>query len=239
MKDEVEEFLRRVAQLRAQAEAQARAQQQRPRLSAAAAGSAAAADDAAAGAAGSGAGGNRLPRASRGRGGRCRAGRAGRPRRPARRRSTCAGRQEIAEHTRHLGEEVDLADDKLEAHLHQTFDHQLGRLKKTASDTAAVAGTSSRPPDVTLARFARLLAHSGQHPRRDHHGRNPAPARWIAGKAVLSLVTCPLLSYTSRHCQISTRAGAFTMTVDQSRSRHDAPRLDRHRRDGAEHVRRT
>ena len=30
MKDEVEEFLRRVAQLRAQAEAQARAQQQRP-----------------------------------------------------------------------------------------------------------------------------------------------------------------------------------------------------------------
>jgi len=47
------------------------------------------------------------------------------------------GTDQIAEHTRHLGEEVDQADDKLESHLHQVFDHQLGKLKKTASTTAA------------------------------------------------------------------------------------------------------
>jgi hypothetical protein len=47
------------------------------------------------------------------------------------------GTAEIAERVRHLGEATALADDKLEAHLHQTFDHQIGRLKKTASDTAA------------------------------------------------------------------------------------------------------
>lgn len=47
------------------------------------------------------------------------------------------GTTEIAERVRHLGETAALADDKLEAHLHQTFDHQIGRLKKTASDTAA------------------------------------------------------------------------------------------------------
>ena len=53
------------------------------------------------------------------------------------------GTQEIAEHTRHLGEEVDLADDKLEARLHQTFDHKLGDLKKSTLEAAAVSPSQS------------------------------------------------------------------------------------------------
>jgi hypothetical protein len=36
--------------------------------------------------------------------------------------------KEIVEHVAHLGEEVALADDKLEARLHQTFDHDVGKL---------------------------------------------------------------------------------------------------------------
>lgn len=153
MKDEVEEFLRRVAQLRAQAEAQARAQQQRP--------------------------GFQPPLQMPPQ-------RAVPPARlipaqeevvylePAEAEVVDAelaelgddvgrhvaqhlrGHVEIAEHTRHLGEEVDRADDKLEARLHQTFDHQLGSLKKTASDTAAVEHVKPAP-DVTLREIRSML----------------------------------------------------------------------------------
>ena len=45
------------------------------------------------------------------------------------------GAQEIEAHTRQLGAEVDQADDKLEAHLHQVFDHKVGQLKKQATDS--------------------------------------------------------------------------------------------------------
>jgi hypothetical protein len=135
MPDEVEEFLRRVAQMRAQAEAQARAQQQRPKPQPAPPPPRPAAPPPPA----------RLV--------------------PARQEMVplepveveivdaelaeigdsvgrhvtqhLRGTEQIAEHTRHLGEEVDQADDKLESHLHQVFDHQLGKLKKTASTTAA------------------------------------------------------------------------------------------------------
>ena len=66
------------------------------------------------------------------------------------------GPQEIAEHTRMLGAEVDAADEKLEAHLHQVFDHQLGRLKKTASESAA--GPPSKPvTEMSLEQIQRLL----------------------------------------------------------------------------------
>jgi len=133
MPDEVEEFLRRVAQMRAQAEAQARAQRPKPQPAPPPPRPAAPPPPA------------RLV--------------------PARQEMVplepveveivdaelaeigdsvgrhvtqhLRGTEEIAEHTRHLGEEVDQADDKLESHLHQVFDHQLGKLKKTASTTAA------------------------------------------------------------------------------------------------------
>ena len=146
MPDEVEEFLRRVAQMRAQAEAQARAQQQRPKPQPAPPPPRPAAPPPPA----------RLV--------------------PARQEMVplepveveivdaelaeigdsvgrhvtqhLRGTEEIAEHTRHLGEEVDQADDKLESHLHQVFDHQLGKLKKTAS-TAAPAPHDSPASDMS------------------------------------------------------------------------------------------
>lgn len=47
-----------------------------------------------------------------------------------------------------LGEETALADDRLEARLHQKFDHQLGRLTPTSVTNTAMPGaatTSERP----------------------------------------------------------------------------------------------
>lgn len=156
MKDEVEEFLRRVAQLRAQAEAQARAQQQRPgfqppqpqqpppqRMAPPVARLVPAQEDVV-------------------------------YLEPAEAEVVDAelaelgddvgrhaaqhlrGNQEIAAHAQQLGAEVDLADDKLENRLHQTFDHQLGSLRKTASDTAAVEHVKPAP-DMTSSEIRNLL----------------------------------------------------------------------------------
>jgi hypothetical protein len=157
MKDEVEEFLRRVAQLRAQAEAQARAQQPRPGFQ---------------------------PPQSQPPPQRLVPPPPARlvPAQeevvylePAEAEVVDAelaelgddvgrhvalhlrGDREIAEHTRQLGAEVDQADDKLETRLHQTFDHQLGRLRKTASDTAAIEHAKPAA-DVTLGEIRAMLA---------------------------------------------------------------------------------
>jgi hypothetical protein len=67
------------------------------------------------------------------------------------------GTEEIAEHTRQLGADVDLADDKLEAHLHQVFDHQLGRLKTTATDQAAAAASDVKRTGFTAGSIAGML----------------------------------------------------------------------------------
>src|SRR5687768_13678352 len=135
MRDEVEEFLKRVAQMRQAAEAQAKGQQQRPRPA--------------------------TPPVPPQR--NVPPPRPTPPQRlvPARQDVTYVepaeaevieaedrtqdfsrrvahdlrGSEQIAEHSRRLGEEVDLADDKLAARLHQVFDHDVGRLKKTASET--------------------------------------------------------------------------------------------------------
>jgi hypothetical protein len=63
--------------------------------------------------------------------------------------------EQIAEHARHLGEQVDLADDKLEAHLHDVFDHQLGRLKKSNIE----AGHQGRQAanDLTASQIQQML----------------------------------------------------------------------------------
>ncbi len=152
MADEVEEFLRRVAQMRAQAEAQARGQQQRPKPQAAPPPPPAPPPPA------------RLV--------------------PARQEVVylepaeaeivdaelteigdnvgrhvtqhLSGTQQIAAHAQQLGYEVDLADDKLEARLHQVFDHQLGRLKSTASSTAATPH-ASLAADVTVSEMLHML----------------------------------------------------------------------------------
>jgi len=67
------------------------------------------------------------------------------------------GHEEIAEHTRHLGEEVDRADDKLEAHLHEVFDHQVGRLRKSATDFAAAAASDVKRTGFTAGSIAGML----------------------------------------------------------------------------------
>ena len=67
------------------------------------------------------------------------------------------GAELIAEHTRHLGEEVDQADDKLESHLHQVFDHQVGRLKTTATDYAALAASDAKRTGFTAGSIAGML----------------------------------------------------------------------------------
>jgi hypothetical protein len=142
MKDEVEDFLRRVAQMRAQAEAQAKGQQRpqpRPvpktppppsRLAPAPVVvepvpveivDAELAD--------------RSDRVSR------------------RVAEDLRGTDQIAEHTRRLGAEVDAVQDKMQAHLHQVFDHQLGRLKTSSGQEAAPTvekPTSELSPDLVV-----------------------------------------------------------------------------------------
>src|SRR6478736_4267238 len=59
------------------------------------------------------------------------------------------GTQKIAEHTRRLGAEVDSADEKMEAHLHQIFDHKLGQLKSSTSE-AAVLQTDKAAAELSL-----------------------------------------------------------------------------------------
>jgi hypothetical protein len=63
--------------------------------------------------------------------------------------------EQIAEHARHLGEEVDLADDKLEAHLHEVFDHQLGRLKKSSIEAGAQGRQAA--VEVTALQLQQML----------------------------------------------------------------------------------
>jgi hypothetical protein len=158
MKDEVEDFLRRVAQMRAQAEAQAKgqqrpAQQQRPapppkpprqqppaRLVPAR---------------------QEAPPPPPLTAEVVEAELAEQGDRVSRRVSEdLRGTEQIAEHTRHLGEDVDAADEKMVAHLHQVFDHQLGRLKSTGGETALVKAerTSS---ELSLDQIMRLLRSPG------------------------------------------------------------------------------
>ncbi len=66
------------------------------------------------------------------------------------------GTNQIAEHAGRLGAELDLADEKLAAHLHQVFDHKLGSLKSTSGD-AANAGPDRTIADDSLNQIRRLL----------------------------------------------------------------------------------
>jgi hypothetical protein len=66
------------------------------------------------------------------------------------------GSQSISQHAQQLGAEVDLADDKLQAHLHQVFDHKVGDLKRSTMEAAAespsqAARDAPLPGAVTIA----------------------------------------------------------------------------------------
>jgi hypothetical protein len=55
------------------------------------------------------------------------------------------GREEIAAHAEQLGKDVDSIEGKMEAHLHDVFDHRLGRLREstTLEETTSVVKASN------------------------------------------------------------------------------------------------
>ena len=75
-----------------------------------------------------------------------------------------AGTQQIANNIRHLGEEVDQADDKLTAHLQQVFDHKVGHLKAraTQSVSAPLPGPAAAGPTLSSSDLAQMLGSPQQ-----------------------------------------------------------------------------
>ena len=71
-----------------------------------------------------------------------------------------SGAEQIAEHTRQLGAEVDASDAKMQAHFHQVFDHQLGRLKSSSAETALVE-TERSVTQLSLDKIIQLLRSPG------------------------------------------------------------------------------
>lgn len=87
------------------------------------------------------------------------------------------GPEQIAEHARHLGEQVDQADERLQAHLHEVFDHQIGQLKESGAAVVAqreqVTPGGLSPETIwrllrspTAARDAVVLAEILQRPEQ-------------------------------------------------------------------------
>lgn len=68
------------------------------------------------------------------------------------------GSQQIAQHVEELGDAVEMADDNLEARLHNTFDHQVGRLKKIASEPVKVIPPERMAATVTAAAYSTSAA---------------------------------------------------------------------------------
>jgi hypothetical protein len=62
---------------------------------------------------------------------------------------------QIGEHARRLGEDLDQTDERMEAHLHQVFDHHLGRLKES---TIPVEQAPITPPgQVAIGDLVKML----------------------------------------------------------------------------------
>lgn len=64
--------------------------------------------------------------------------------------------QQFTERASHLGEETALADDRLEAHLHQKFDHQLGTLTRSTMSAPATV-TSGPAPTLSPSAVVEML----------------------------------------------------------------------------------
>ena len=58
------------------------------------------------------------------------------------------GTKALAEHAKHLGDEVALADDKIELHLKEKFDHRLGTLRGVESVPSKKQASSSIASDL-------------------------------------------------------------------------------------------
>ena len=75
----------------------------------------------------------------------------------ARVREDLRGTEQIAEHTRHLGEEVDARNAKMQAHMHQVFDHQLGHLKQSGGGIAAAGPVEQSTSELSLSQIQRIV----------------------------------------------------------------------------------
>ena len=64
----------------------------------------------------------------------------------------------ISDHAKQLGRAVDQADENLEGHIHDVFDHQLGQLRKQPIREEAVQGTDSEVWESTVERRERRAA---------------------------------------------------------------------------------
>jgi hypothetical protein len=53
---------------------------------------------------------------------------------------------DFAQRAEHLGEEVGLADDQLETHLHERFDHQMGQLRGGLGSLGSLDDTKTETP---------------------------------------------------------------------------------------------
>lgn len=72
-------------------------------------------------------------------------------------RRDLGGVRQIRQQVRSLGQEVGLADDKMDAHLQQVFDHQLGSLKKSAVSSVEASPSSGGAPPVKLSKLVEML----------------------------------------------------------------------------------
>ncbi|MBC7855238.1 MAG: hypothetical protein IAF94_17550 [Pirellulaceae bacterium] len=75
------------------------------------------------------------------------------------------GAEQISQHTANLSSRVDLADDEMDARLHQTFDHHVGRLRKTTEATPDVSRQDANAVAATVTQATVLgIAHMLQSP---------------------------------------------------------------------------
>jgi hypothetical protein len=73
-------------------------------------------------------------------------------------RQDMRGTEEIAEHTRHLGAEVDARNAKMQAHMHEVFDHKLGHLKQSSGGIAAAGPMHQSTSEVSLSQIQQMLS---------------------------------------------------------------------------------
>ncbi len=69
----------------------------------------------------------------------------------------------LGEHASHLGEEVALADDKLDSRLHSTFDHQVGHIG--SADKSSAFSTTTATTRIDVAPLANDLLNMMSSPR--------------------------------------------------------------------------
>lgn len=70
------------------------------------------------------------------------------------------GSAEIGRHASNLGSEVDQSDDRLEARLHKTFDHQIGQLKDTTTAAPVKEVLQSSEAMLASMNLTKLLSNA-------------------------------------------------------------------------------